>query len=65
MEESTTFGCFCITPPLTVNFSLPVRGYVSGQSIPIKVHIENESGVDVYAVRVSLIKVKYFIYVEM
>ncbi|XP_033226512.1 arrestin domain-containing protein 17-like [Belonocnema kinseyi] len=56
VEESKSFGLFFASPPLTVNFSLPVIGYVPGQSIPIKVNIENESGIPVNSVRITLNK---------
>ncbi|XP_033226359.1 arrestin domain-containing protein 17-like [Belonocnema kinseyi] len=56
VEESKTFGCFCTSPPITVNFSLPARGYVSGQSIPIHVYVENVQGIEVQFVRLALEK---------
>lgn len=58
-EMSKTFCCLCCgTPPLTVNFSLPVRGYVPGQSMPIKVNVENQSNVVVNTVKLVLVKVR-------
>ncbi|XP_014476867.1 PREDICTED: arrestin domain-containing protein 3 [Dinoponera quadriceps] len=60
-EMSKTFCCLCCgTPPLTVNFSLPVRGYVPGQSMPIKINVENLSGVVVSRVKLILAKVVTF-----
>lgn len=60
-EMSKTFCCLCCgTPPLTVNYSLPVRGYVPGQSMPVKVNVENLSGVTVNAVRLALCKIVTF-----
>lgn len=57
-EMSKTFCCLCCgTQPLTVNYSLPVRGYVPGQSMPIKVSVENTSGVTVDTVKLILCKV--------
>ncbi|XP_051165266.1 arrestin domain-containing protein 17-like [Leptopilina boulardi] len=59
MEEKTkTFCCLCCaSAPLSVNISLPVRGYVPGQSMPIKVNVENQSGVEVTTVKLILQKV--------
>lgn len=57
-EMSKTFCCLCCgSPPLTVNYSLPVRGYVPGQSMPIKVNVENSSGITVDTVKLILCKV--------
>lgn len=58
VEMSKTFCCLCCaTPSLTVNYSLPVRGYVPGQTMPIKVNVENLSGVTVETVKLILCKV--------
>ena len=43
---------------MSINFSLPVRGYVPGQLIPVKINIENQSGMVVYDVKLKLEKVK-------
>ncbi|XP_076244815.1 arrestin domain-containing protein 17 isoform X2 [Calliopsis andreniformis] len=60
-EMSKTFCCLCCgTSPLTVNYSLPVRGYVPGQSMPIKVNVENTSGVTVDTVKLILCKIVTF-----
>ncbi|KYQ55050.1 Arrestin domain-containing protein 3 [Trachymyrmex zeteki] len=60
-EMSKTFCCLCCgTPPLTVNFSLPVRGYVPGQSMPIKINVENLSNVVVNIVKLVLCKIVTF-----
>ncbi|XP_066581032.1 arrestin domain-containing protein 17-like [Prorops nasuta] len=57
-EMSKTFCCLCCgSPPLTVNYSLPVRGYVPGQTMPIKVNVENSSGVRVIELKLKLYKV--------
>ncbi|EZA48004.1 arrestin domain-containing protein 17 isoform X1 [Ooceraea biroi] len=57
-EMSKTFCCLCCaTPPLTVNFALPARGYVPGQSMPIKINVENSSNVVVNAVKLALYKI--------
>ncbi|XP_071567178.1 arrestin domain-containing protein 17 isoform X2 [Temnothorax nylanderi] len=54
-EMSKTFCCLCCgTPPLTVNFSLPARGYVPGQSMPIKINVENLSNVVVTVIKLIL-----------
>ncbi|XP_058789932.1 arrestin domain-containing protein 17 [Phymastichus coffea] len=58
IENSKTFCCLCCgSPPLTVNVSLPVRGYVPGQIIPVKVNVENQSGKEVNVVKLKLDKV--------
>ncbi|KAL7297338.1 hypothetical protein TKK_0009730 [Trichogramma kaykai] len=58
LEKSKTFGCFCcVSPPLTVDITLPVRGYVPGQSIPVKVNVENQSGIQVDTIKLKLEKV--------
>ncbi|XP_029160939.1 arrestin domain-containing protein 17 [Nylanderia fulva] len=60
-EMSKTFCCLCCgTPPLTVNFSLPVRGYVPGQSMPIKINVENLSNVVVNTIKLVLCKIVTF-----
>lgn len=57
-EMTKTFCCLCCaSPPLTVNFSLPVRGYVPGQSMPIDINVENSSTVIVNAIKLILRKV--------
>ncbi|KAK2581691.1 hypothetical protein KPH14_002178 [Odynerus spinipes] len=60
-EASKTFCCLCCaTAPLTVTYSLPVRGYVPGQSMPIKINVENLSNVTVDRIGLSLCKVVTF-----
>lgn len=57
-EMSKTFCCLCCgTPPLTVNFALPARGYVPGQSMPIKMNVENMSNVLVNTIKLGLYKI--------
>ncbi|XP_047369298.1 dolichol kinase isoform X5 [Vespa velutina] len=56
-EMSKSFCCLCCTSaPLNVTYSLPVRGYVPGQSMPIKINVENLSNVTVARVTLSLCK---------
>lgn len=58
LEESKIFCCFCCgSPPVNMNVSLPTRGFVSGETITVKVDIENLSGVDVERVRIEFRKV--------
>ncbi|XP_012225775.1 arrestin domain-containing protein 17 isoform X2 [Linepithema humile] len=61
-EMSDTLFCLycCDTSPLTVNFSLPVRGYVSGQSMPIRINVENLSNVAVNTIKLALCKIVTF-----
>ncbi|XP_003490327.1 arrestin domain-containing protein 17 isoform X1 [Bombus impatiens] len=61
VEMSKTFCCLCCgTPSLTVNYSLPVRGYVPGQTMPIKVNVENLSGITVETIKLILCKIVTF-----
>lgn len=47
-----TFCCWCCaSQPLSVIVSIPVTGYVSGQSIPIIAEIDNQSNVDLEKVK--------------
>lgn len=58
IERSKTFwNLFCESLPLTVNLGIPTQGYTPGQSIPVTVHVKNESAVQVDAVRFRLFKV--------
>ncbi|XP_053973989.1 arrestin domain-containing protein 17 [Hylaeus volcanicus] len=60
-EMTKTFCCLCCaTAPLTVNYSLPVRGYVPGQTMPIKLNVENASSVTVDTVKLILCKIVTF-----
>ena len=56
LTKSKTFCClFCKSDPLTVEVTIPVTGYVPGQSIPISIDCENKSNVDVSAVLFRLV----------
>ncbi|XP_020282949.1 arrestin domain-containing protein 17 [Pseudomyrmex gracilis] len=60
-EMNKTFWCLCCaTPSLTVNFSLPVRGYVPGQSMPIKINVQNLSNIVVNNIKLILCKIVTF-----
>ncbi|XP_046750179.1 arrestin domain-containing protein 17 isoform X1 [Diprion similis] len=60
-ELTKTFCCLCCgSAPLNVNVILPVRGYVPGQVIPIRVNVENLSNVTVDTVKFVLRKVVTF-----
>lgn len=48
------------TEPLTVSMSLPVRGYVPGQAIPITILMTNLSTVVVTKIRIVFKKVTLF-----
>ncbi|XP_012255957.1 arrestin domain-containing protein 17 isoform X2 [Athalia rosae] len=57
-ELTKTFCCLCCgSAPLNVTVSLPVRGYVPGQAIPIRLNVENHSDVAVDTVKFYLRKV--------
>ncbi|XP_033219945.1 arrestin domain-containing protein 17-like [Belonocnema kinseyi] len=43
--------------PLTVAVSLPVRGFVPGQTIPVKIDVQNDSSLDVRKLRIIFKKV--------
>ncbi|XP_063990814.1 arrestin domain-containing protein 17 isoform X2 [Diachasmimorpha longicaudata] len=60
-EMSKTFCCLCCgSAPLRVNVILPVKGYVSGQSMPIRVNVDNQSGIVVNTVKLILRKIITF-----
>lgn len=47
-----TFCCWCCaSPPLSVIVSIPVKGYLSGQAIPILCEVDNRSNVVVQRVK--------------
>lgn len=59
LEKS--FCCFCCkSGPLSLIVSLPVTGFVSGQTIPILAECDNASNVKVNAVKFTLRKVVAF-----
>lgn len=61
MNLEKSFCCFCCkSGPLAVVVSVPVTGFVSGQSIPIKIESENASNVKVNLVKMILRKVMTF-----
>lgn len=56
-----TFCCFCCaSAPLSVIVSLPVTGYVSGQTIPLLIEVDNASNVDVEKIKFLLRKFTAF-----
>ena len=57
MEIIKKFCCFCCAKPLYMSASMPVTGYVSGQSIKISVELSNQTDVLINRVCVSLKKV--------
>lgn len=60
VEKSKTFGSCCTLSTITANISIPFGGYVPGQSIPVKVDLENNSGIKISNVKLTLHKVKYY-----
>lgn len=47
-----TFCCWCCaSPPLSIVVSVPVKGYLSGQAIPLLAEIDNQSNVEVEKVK--------------
>lgn len=52
-----TFCCWCCkSAPLSVVVSLPVKGYVSGQIIPLLFEIDNRSNVEVEKIKFAFTK---------
>lgn len=67
VEKIKTFFCLCCgSPPLSVKILLPVKGYVPGQSIPVRVIVKNQSGVRVERVKLHLEQVHqlYFFVIQ-
>ena len=50
--------------PLVVLVSLPVRGFVPGQTIPVEINVKNESNLEVRKLRIIFKKVTTFIFAE-
>lgn len=50
LQKTFCFWC-CASAPLSVVISIPVKGYLSGQAIPILAEIDNQSNVDVEKVK--------------
>lgn len=42
---------------MRVNIKMPVKGYVPGQTIPIRINIDNDTGVIIERIKLSLVKV--------
>lgn len=60
-ELSKTFCCLCCgSAPLRVNIIMPVRGYVPGQAMSIRVNVDNQSGVVIENVKLILRKIVTF-----
>lgn len=58
---SKTFCCLCCgSPPLKVSIMMPVKGYVPGQAMMIRVNVENQSGIVVDTVKLILRKIVTF-----
>ncbi|CAD6242599.1 GSCOCG00009532001-RA-CDS [Cotesia congregata] len=61
LEMSKTFCCLCCgSPPLKVNIMMPVKGYVPGQAMMIRVNVENHSGIVVDTIKLILRKIVTF-----
>jgi Arrestin (or S-antigen), C-terminal domain/Arrestin (or S-antigen), N-terminal domain len=61
MEVIKTFYCgFCKTAPLFVAASVPMSGYVAGQTVEVSIEINNQSRIDIDDVKVSLNKLIYY-----
>ena len=61
MELEKSFCCFCCkSGPLSTIVSVPVTGYVSGQTIKLMIECDNASNVKVNSVKCTLRKVVAF-----
>lgn len=61
MEIQESFYCgICRTNPLLLMASIPMSGYVSGQSIPVSIQVNNQSSIDVDQLKVSLKKIVFY-----
>ncbi|XP_033226802.1 arrestin domain-containing protein 17-like [Belonocnema kinseyi] len=56
VEKCKAFGCYCTLSTITANLSIPLGGYVPGQSIPVNVDLENKSGIKISNVKLTLHK---------
>lgn len=54
--EKSFCCCWCKTGPLSLDIRLPVTGYCSGQTIPLDINCENNSGVSIVDITIQLIK---------
>ena len=60
MSENLSKTFMGQSEPLSLSVFLPVRGYVPGQTIPIKITLTNTSHVDVKKFRIVFKKVRYY-----
>lgn len=61
LELQKTFCCFfCKSGPLQAFVSIPVKGYVPGEIIPVNIEIDNGSTVRVHRVQITLRKTVTF-----
>ncbi|CAG9804949.1 unnamed protein product [Chironomus riparius] len=59
-EVSKSFFLGFSNKNLYMSAEVPFCGYVSGQSAPVSVSINNESGVEVYEITIELMKIIYY-----
>lgn len=57
MVQNTTQTFMGCSDPVYTTVSLPVRGYIPGQMMPILIHIKNDAQVHIKEVHLGLIKV--------
>lgn len=61
MEVIKSFYCgFCKTAPLYIAASIPMSGYVAGQTIEVSLEINNQSRIEIDDVKVSLNKLIFY-----
>ena len=59
-ELAKTFFLGFSSKALHVSAEIPISGFVAGQSVPVKININNESSVDVEEIKVSLKKYVHY-----
>ena len=56
MEIIKKYSCWLWEKPMSLSASIPVSGYVSGQSIKVSVEVSNQTNINIDSIRVSLKK---------
>lgn len=55
-EVSFGFNCCCLSEPFQLITFLPKKGFVPGETIPIKIEIDNNSNIRINFIKVTLIE---------
>ena len=57
IEKRKLFCCWCCTSdPFNITVTVPVTGYIPGQSIPLTIECENRSDVDIEKIDIRLVR---------